>query len=219
MLINTYIIIICIKLLLVIMTRQEKISLLSLEKMSETIRQMRRSQGISQKELSRRCGLSQSTIARVETDPVRLNPSYMSLFGIMEALSSPASDHGLEMLSKTAGQMMHKKVIYVRPGSPISEAISLFKEYDFQLIPVLDNLRRVVGTVYQKDLLGLATQQPDIAGKRDVSTVMKAGLPQIDKNSELTSFKPLLEVSGAVIVAEKGRAVGIITIYDIIKQI
>ncbi len=193
------------------------IKIQSLEQISRIIRENRGSLGISQKRLAKMCGLSQSTIARIETDVAKLNPSYQSVFYVVEALNRSEGMTGKGIMSKAAREIMHRRIISVKPSSPIIDAIDIFKDYDFPQLPVLDNSRHVVGTIYQKDLLSMATQSPDIMRRRNVGSIMKAPLPQVGKDSEVTGLRPILESAGAVMVVEEGKAIGIITIYDILK--
>lgn len=192
----------------------------SLEKVAERIRSMRKAAGMSQIRLAKMCGLSQSTIARVEGDIIKLNPSYATVYSIIDALNDASSRPvGAEILKKAAHQVMHRNIIFVRPSSTIADAIGLFMDYGFAQLPVLDSGRRIVGTVYEKDLLGIATQSPDMIKRRNVGSVMKTSLPQVDKNTEISKMRPMLENWDAVMIVENGKAIGIVTIYDILKNV
>ncbi|MHB1830385.1 MAG: CBS domain-containing protein [Candidatus Micrarchaeaceae archaeon] len=198
---------------------QTESGIATLEQVSSDVRERRRALGMTQKRLAKMCGFSQSTVARMETDIISLNPSYQSIFYIMDALDrSNGTGHG-EIMSRTAKEIMHKKIICVKAEDSLFETIEIFKDYDFPQLPVLDNSGHVIGTVYQRDLLNTAMQAPDMVKRKAVSGIMRASLPQVDKESELTRLKPILESAGAVIVADKGKAVGIITIYDILKAV
>ncbi len=192
----------------------------SLEQISLRIRATRKAANVSQQRLAKMCGLSQSTIARVEKDVKELNPSYSTIFNIIYSLGSISKRAGSEaILSKKAYEIMHKQIVSIKPNSTISEAIALFKDYDFQQLPVLDSGKRIIGTVYKKDLLTIATQSPDLVTKRIVASVMKAPLPQIDRDTEIIKIKPILENWDAIIVVKNGKAIGIVTIYDILKNV
>ncbi len=192
----------------------------SLDQVSHRIRLMRKSGRISQSRLAHACGLSQSTIARMERDIKRLNPSYSTVYLVVETLIGMGRKAGDgEILRKRAYEVMHRKIAYVGPRDTIANAISLFTDHGFQQLPVLDPDKKVVGTVYEKDLLSIATQSPEMIRRRIVASVMKAPLPQIDKETEIMKVKPMLESWDAVIVSEKGKAIGIVTIYDILKNV
>ncbi len=191
----------------------------SLEQMSSIIRERRKELGVSQKNLARMCRLSQSTIARIETDALKLNPSYLSVYYVVDALNRIKEGHREGMGSKRAKDIMHRRIIFVNQSSSIFEAIEVFKDYDFPQLPVLDDERHVIGTVYQRDLLNIAMRNPDAVKRRPLASVMKAPLPQVDTDSRVTGIRTILENSGGIIVVERGRAVGIITVYDILKTV
>ncbi len=192
----------------------------SLEQVSLKIRAMRKSSKISQEKLAKLCGLSQSTIARIEKDITRMNPSYSTIYTIISTLNAVNIRSGSEViLRKRAFEIMHRNIVFVKPSNTIQEAIDIFKDYDFQQLPVLDSQKRVVGTIYQKDLLSVATLTPDLVRKKVVASAMKAPLPQIDEDTEILKIKPLLENWDAIMVVENGRAIGIVTIYDILKNV
>jgi predicted transcriptional regulator len=189
------------------------------EEISSDIRSLRSACGLSQQELATVCGLSQSTIARLERDISALNPSYATVFRVMEALRSCNAKPGSDHLEKKSKSIMHKRIVYAKPYEKISHTIEKFKHYDFPQLPVLDNNLRVIGTVYQRDLLGILSQNPEAAKRRQILSIMKGPLPQITKDMPVSLLRPLLESSGAVIIVENGKAIGIITIYDIIKGV
>lgn len=191
----------------------------SLEEISELIRDNRKIAGLSQQRLAKMCGLSQSTIARIETDAAGMNPSYQTIMQIVGALNEIKTSPGEQLLSKKAQEIMHRRIIHLKPSDTVAEAIRIFKDYDFPQLPVFDQNKHVLGTVYQKDVLNVATQTPDLVGRKPVGSMMKGSLPQIDRSTEITRLKPILENVGAAIVTENGKAIGIITIYDVIKNV
>lgn len=191
----------------------------SLEQIARVIREQRRAMKVSQKRLAKMCGMSQSTIARMETDIARLNPSYASVFYVVSALDKLGAGASSNARTMKAKEIMHRHIISIKPSASVYDAIELFKDYDFPQLPVLDESRRVVGTVYQKDLLNDAMHNPDMVRRRNVGSVMKAALPQIDRNADIAGLKSVLESTGGVIVVDKGRAVGIITVYDVLKTV
>ena len=148
-----------------------------------------------------------------------LNPSYLSIFYVVDALNKLKLDSAGKLISGYAQDIMHRRIISVKPSTSILDAIEVFKDYDFPQLPVLDDLRHVLGTVYQMDLLNIAMHNPSAIRRRAVNGIMRAPLPQVDKNSRISALRPILESSGGVIVVDKGRAVGIITIYDILKTV
>ncbi len=190
------------------------------ESVSYTIRTSRKGLGMSQKELANLCGLSQSMIARLEGDIKKLNPSYSVVYSVMkklEELSSPESR--LKTFAITASSIMHRNVTALKPDDSVEKAIHIIKNYDFLHIPVIDDSRMILGTIHQKDLLDIATKNPNNIKSIKVRIIMSPSLPQVDKGTSLAVLKPIIEGSGSVLVTEKGQLLGIITAYDVLKLV
>ncbi len=192
----------------------------SLKEVSAAVREKRKRLRISQKRLARFIKMSQSTIARVENDIERLNPSYDTIFRISTMLNDLEKiDIKNDMLRKTAGSIMQKKIIYAKATNTVAEAIRIIKNYDFPRLPVLNKDMNVMGAISQKRVMGIATNEPENLDKIHVSDIIDSGLPQVGPEAEFSKIRKILEEWDAVLVVERGKAVGIITIYDVLKRI
>lgn len=192
----------------------------TLEEMSLKIKNARKSLGISQKALAKASGMSQSTIARVETDVRSLNPSYSTMYEIIEALNNYDTEERRAKTSldaRQARELMHKQLVFLGPDDTAEKAMALMKENDFSQIPVVNKKQSVIGTVNQKRLLEVATQLPDRVGQIRVKDLLETSLPQVDKNTPLSKIKPMLESWDAVLVVEESKVIGIITVYDVFR--
>ncbi|MDE1851911.1 MAG: CBS domain-containing protein [Candidatus Micrarchaeota archaeon] len=191
-----------------------------LETISSRIRSMRKALNVSQKSLASMLGLSQATVARVESDVKSLNPSYLTVFRIMEGLNSLEKESERSaILRKKAHNIMHRNITSIRPTTTVARAISVIKDYDFPQIPVIDAGGTPVGTVYQRDLLSIATRSPESVNEMRIRDVMEPALPQVAKDTDVLKLKSVLENWSAVLVVDKGKVVGIVTIYDVLKLV
>ncbi|MDE1823131.1 MAG: CBS domain-containing protein [Candidatus Micrarchaeota archaeon] len=191
-----------------------------LNTLSSRLRSMRKALGVSQKKLAAMLGLSQATIARIESDIESLNPSYQTIFRISEGLNGLEKETGRSViLSKKAHNIMHRNIFSVKPGTTVAQTISIIKNYDFPQIPVIDPEGNSVGTVYQKDLLEIATRAPESVEETKIRDIMEASLPQVARDTEVLRLKPVLESWGAVLVVDKKKVVGIVTMYDVLKLV
>jgi len=189
------------------------INLDPIDSISSKIRSARIMLGISQARLAKEANVSQSTIARLEKECIKLNPSYSMVYNIVNALNRISS--GEQTIDRTeVKDLMHAQLIFVKPTDSIKKAIMIMKENDYSQIPVMEN-GKVLGTVYQKDLISFASN-PKKANIK-VKEVMGVPLPEIDENAKVGMIKSVLESWGAVIVKRKDKAVGIFTIYDLFK--
>jgi predicted transcriptional regulator len=192
----------------------------SLDDVAKAIKARREALGISQKKLAMLLHLSQSTIARLERDIDRLNPSYGIVFKVITTLDSlSAIDTKGRLMHKTAAEIMHSKIICASPEDTVAKAIRMVREYDFPQLPVLDKGRNIVGAVSQKRLMGIATQNPEDINRTKVGDIMDIEVPRVGKDTDVARIRKLLEDWNAVLVVEKGKAIGIITIYDVLKEL
>lgn len=190
----------------------------SLTSLSIRIKNTRKAKGLSQKALAKLLGMSQSTIARLETDIDSLNPSYRTVYNVLDALQSATiAGEQSKILGKPSKEIMHRNILYVRPEDTLDKAIRIMKGNDFTQLPVLNNRRGVVGTINEKRLLKIATESQGSISRTRVRDILDPALPQVDENTEVAKIRPILENFGAVLVMDGSKAVGIITIYDILK--
>ena len=189
------------------------ISLDDIDTISSKIRSARMMLGISQARLAKEANVSQSTIARLEKECRKLNPSYAMVYNIVNALNRFGL--GEQTIDRVeVKDLMHPRLIFVKQNDSIKKAIMMMKDNDYSQIPVMED-GKVVGTVYQKNLIGFASN-PKRANIK-VKEVMDVPLPEIDENTKIGMIKSILENWGAAIVKRKDKAVGIFTIYDLFK--
>ncbi len=194
------------------------IALDSPESLAIKVKKTRRAVGISQRKLAMLSGVSQSTVARIENDIEKLNPSYATIFNVMDTLERFEENGSVEFMAKKARDIMQREIVAVKPGDTAKKAIGIIKNYDFPQLPVLKG-GRAVGTVSQKRLFGIATEGQKAASKIHVKDILEMAMPQVDADTELSKLKRILESFDAVLVVEKDRVAGIITIYDILRVI
>ncbi|MGC8587333.1 MAG: CBS domain-containing protein [Candidatus Micrarchaeia archaeon] len=183
------------------------------------IKNARKALGLSQKQLAKLAGVSQSEIARLEKEPNRLNPSYVTLFEIAEAIDNYAGSDSDRLKSKKASDIMHRHISFVRPEESAYMAFTIMHSNDFSQLPVITHKGAPVGTVYQKKLLKIYMDNPSAFKRLKVGDVAEESLPQFDKNTPIIKLKPMLEQWDAVLVTENEKIIGIITVYDLFKAL
>ncbi len=190
----------------------------SLEEVSRLVREGRAKLGLSQKKLSKYVHMSQSTIARLESDIESLNPSYSTVLKVISTLDSLSAIGARKgILNRTAAEIMHKRIVYAKPGDTVAQTIRVIREYDFPQLPVLNGDMTVIGAVSQKRLMSIATKRPEMLDKIRVSQIVDEEIPMVGKDTDTGRIKRILENWEAVLIVERGKAIGIITIYDILK--
>ena len=162
----------------------------------ETIKQKRKKLNLTQKYLASKCGISQSLLAKVELGHV--TPNYNIAKRIFETLEQlEVSD------SEKAYEIMNKNVILLKPGDRVSKAVAIALKRGISQFPVVEN-GRAIGSITTADLL-------DAEKGSEISKYMSPVLPSVGKSMPISAIKSILKISGAVLVMDSGRVVGIIT--------
>jgi len=177
----------------------------------DEIAKRRKLLGLTQKQLAKIAGVSQSFIAKIETG--KIDPSYSKVKAIFEVLERMESRK-----TYTAKEIFHKEVIGVQKNDKVAKAISLMMEHGFSQLPVFEG-EKCVGCISEKTILSQITAAKDISqvAQKLVEEIMEEAPPQIDENAPLSLISNLLHVYPAVLVAKKGKTIGIITKADLFK--
>ncbi|MCL4345152.1 MAG: CBS domain-containing protein [Candidatus Thermoplasmatota archaeon] len=178
---------------------------------------MRKSLGISQKEIASACGLSQSYIARMEKGDI--NPTYENVKKIYNYLSSHTEK--TKNIDIIASKIMTRNVIICSPSDYVLKALDLMKERGVSQIPVISDDGRVVGTLSESDINELLIRgvNPESLKKMSVSRIMSSPLPQLPMETPVSAIYPMLRFSNAVLIMEGISLKGIITKADILKAV
>jgi len=169
------------------------------------IGRIRKKLGLSQTQFARRCGVSQSLIAKIEKG--HTEPSYRNAVKIFNAILNAIQEKG-----KRARDVMHKPIIYVSPNDTIEKAAEVMRKNDFSQIPVFENGKNI-GSVSEDSFLKILGKN---AKRKKVEEIMEPAFPTVDENMPLKCVVSLLQFRKAVLVQKKGNFIGIITKYDVI---
>ncbi len=171
------------------------------------IKVIRKKLGLTQAELARSAGVSQSLVAKIESGSI--DPAYsnvMKIFGFLEGLKKEAE--------LKAADVMHSPIISVGPNDEIRNAVLKMKKHGISQIPVLDS-GRCIGFISETSILNNILEK----NARIVEDIMEECPPIIDENASVEIVSEILRHVSLVIVSEKGRLKGIITRADVIGRI
>jgi predicted transcriptional regulator len=179
----------------------------------EEIGRRRRLLALSQKELGRLSGVSQSMIAKIESG--RISPSYQKTKAIFDTLE------GLERRNQLkAKEVSHGKVVGVQVQDTVSKGVRVMRETGFSQLPVF-NGGQVVGSLTERVILQrlMSTPNPDELSGLSVEKIMDEAFPTVKEETPLAMVSGLLQYESAVLVTRKGRVIGIITKADLLKVV
>jgi len=174
------------------------------------IKRKRMLAGITQKELSKISEVSQSMIAKIESE--KIEPSYSIVKKLFTSLE------GLERKDeRKCEDVMSPKIYFIASDKKVKDATKKMKELDISRIPV-KNGRDIIGVISENlilDKLSHGIEYDDLLDYA-VSEIMNDALPILGKDATVKSIIPLIKETGAVLVRDKEKVVGIISKADLI---
>lgn len=176
----------------------------------EDVRRLRKTAGLTQKELAKRAEVSQSLVARIEGGSV--DPRLSTIKKILMAIS-------ITKEQKAAKDIMHKPVISVEASSPIRKAVDLMRKFNISQMPVLKD-GKVVGSVQETTLLRriLQSSRPENVFNEPIEAIMEERFPTIGASAGITEIMHLLARGApALVVTDRDKPVGIITKIDVLQ--
>lgn len=179
----------------------------------EEVAQKRRMLNLTQKQLAKLAGVSQSLIAKLESK--KIDPSYTKVKAIFDAL-----EHLETKTEVHVDKVLHAKVVAVQKNDLVSKAVRLMTDYGYSQLPVFDGVH-AVGHISEKTILGQVSAGNDLTqiSQLPVGDIMEEAFPQVGKNTPLPLISSLLKVYSAVLISEKGKVVGIVTKADLLKML
>ncbi len=172
------------------------------------IKSIRKRTGLTQGALAKLSGVSQSMIAKIESN--LLDPSYSNAKKIFAALDSLQDKKILRI-----DQVMVKKIISISPNDSLKDAIGTMKRYGISQTPVIEG-NSVAGFISEGILLDaiMNTHNP----KANISEVMSDAPPIVAVSADIEAASHLLKFYPLVLVSEKGKLVGVLTKADLLQN-
>jgi len=177
----------------------------------EELKKLRKMAGLSQRELARLAGVSQSLIAKIEKGTI--NPRLKTLEKILKVIYERLS------AKDTAKNVMHTPVITAKPETRIIDVIKVMEEKGISQIPVVDENNIPIGTIYESTIMKALLRGGKKASNYKVKEIMDDPLPTVTESTSLHTIVQLLLEHPAVLVVSKNGVVGIITKIDVIRYV
>lgn len=183
--------------------------MLPLDELVRHIRRQRRLLDLTQGDLAKAAGTSQSLIAKLERG--RISPGYETVRRIVEALD------GLRMAEEsTAADLMQDGPLWADPDEPLGDALARMKEHGFSQLPVLQG-GVPVGALSESAILGRIERGADLDAlkRQPVRMFMAGSFPTVARETRRHSLLELLREHEAVLVMDGARMVGVVTKSDL----
>lgn len=178
----------------------------------DSIKQMRKKLGITQKKLANMSGVSTSMINQIESG--RSQPSYETAKRIFDNLSSLEGKSS----SHKAGEFCSKDVVKLKPSNTLHDAIKKMHELSISQIPVFDG-NEPVGVVTEDGIVKHLADVGESGLKNSkLADTMDPVPPIVDFNTPANVLVPLIRYSKCILVSKKTKIIGIITASDTLKM-
>ena len=175
------------------------------------ISRLRKQLGLTQAELAKLSGVSQSLIAKLEAG--KIEPSYSKAKALFETLQKLQRRD-----SKRAKDILSKSVEGIQSDKTLQEVADLMHKKAISQVPVYEN-GKIVGSITEKTILKLLSESrsPADAFRKRISQVMEEPFPTVHEDTPLELVYPLFDYFQAVIVTKRDKVQGIITKGDLLK--
>jgi predicted transcriptional regulator len=181
----------------------------------EEVKKTRRQLGLTQAEVARLAGVSQSLIAKIENG--RTEPSYLHVKRIFEALERESRKVRPEL---TAGEVCSKRLVTATKNERIYDAVALMRRHQISQLPIFEGEVQVGSLTERTISHELAVERtPEALSKLRVADILAEPFPQLDERTPLHAAAALLQTESAVLVTKNGRPLGIITKADLLKAV
>lgn len=179
------------------------------------IRKIRKSLDITQAQLASESGISQSTIAKIEKGTI--SASYTTVVKLFETLEEMRVN---ERKDVTAADVASKDVITIQSNETIRDASELMKSTGYSQLPVLEG-DTPVGSISERGVFELIRNGMTMEelSKKTINKVMGESFPVVTETTPIRTVTTLMSNFNAVLVAKKGRIIGVITNADLLKLI
>lgn len=171
------------------------------------IKTIRKKFGLTQSELARKSGVSQSLIAKIEAG--KIDPTYSKVKNIFNFFDSLREKHELK-----AKDVMKHSLISVKPNDSIKDAIVKMKKHGISQMPVIAE-NKCIGLVSETTILDSILKKK----ANTVGGIMADAPPIVSENTSINIVSELLRHIPLVVIACKGKIKGVVTKSDILGKL
>ena len=177
----------------------------------ERIKQMRQKLGLTQSQLAKLVGVSQSLITKIERG--NIEPSYSIAKKIFTVMEEQLAHKQKETIAKN---VCTKNIAFIKSDDSVDQAIKLMKKYAISQMPVIkENI--IVGRISEETFI---KNYDKIKNKEmKVEQLMEDPFPTVPEDTNITLIKDILRRYSAVILTKYGKPSGIISKADLLKRL
>lgn len=171
------------------------------------IKEIRKKYDLTQFQLAKLAGVSQSLIAKIEAGTI--DPTYTKVRKIFDAIDSLGKKKELK-----ASQIMKKNIISAKPEEDIKVVIARMRKSNISQMPVIED-HKCIGLVSESIILDAILTK---AGNK-IKEIMQDSPPIVSKNTSIDVVSNLLKFYPMIVVSDQGKLDGIITKSDVLSKV
>ena len=179
------------------------------------IKKIRKSLEITQAQLAAESGISQSTIAKIEKGTI--SASYVTIVKLFETLDDMRNNERKDVY---ASDVASKDIVSIQSNLTVRDASELMKSTGYSQLPVLEG-EIPVGSISERGIFELIRggRTMEELSRKPINKVMGESYPVVTESTPMRTVTTLMTNVNAVLVAKKGKIVGVITNADLLKLI
>ncbi len=174
------------------------------------IRMLRKRHNLTQSQLAKLAGVSQSLIAKTEAG--LLDPSYSNFRRISEVLEGLGDEKELK-----AGEVARGRIISAGRNETLSEAVMKMKQHGISQLPVMEK-GSAIGLLAETNVIESIHAGKDVK-KLKVADVMGDAPPTVPEKTPLKVVTELLRVSPLIVITDRGKPKGVVTKADVLNRL
>lgn len=177
----------------------------------EKLKQMRQKLGLTQTQLAKLAGVSQSLITKVERG--NIEPSYSIARRVFTILEEELANMQKEIIAKN---ICTKDIAFIKSDETIEKAIKLMKKLAISQMPVTKE-KIIIGSISEETFI----KNYDRIKSKDmkVEQIMDEPFPTISEDTHITLIRDILKTYPAIILTKQGKPTGIISKADLLKRL
>lgn len=176
---------------------------------AKVLKKRRKLLNLTQTQLAKLSGISQSLIAKLESG--KIDPAYSKIKKIIQTLDKIESKD-----VRKAKSVMIKKIVNVSINDKVKKAVDLMHKKAISQVPIFD--RGVpVGSILEKTITKFVAEGKSIKKilNMKVKEIMEESFPTVSEETPIDILSSLLNINQAVLVTKRDKVIGIVTRSDL----